>query len=79
MTEPSPLRLARCFFCDRAPLGEYVLTNSAPVSLHDRQGGITRSRQVLPLCARCHAALKRAGSEGRLHRATSVRWWLGVH
>ncbi|HLZ69733.1 MAG TPA: hypothetical protein VKV26_07465 [Dehalococcoidia bacterium] len=38
------LRTARCFFCETPPLGQYVLTSDAPVSLAARRGGDTRTR-----------------------------------
>jgi hypothetical protein len=72
------LRTARCQFCVAAPLGQYVTTTDIAPTLAARQGGDTRTRLVVPLCAAHHALLKRAGKQGRVHAPTRVRWWLGV-
>jgi hypothetical protein len=79
MGRPEPLQTAQCYFCAARTRGQYVTTTDVPPTLHARQGGDTRTRLVVPLCALHHALLKRAGSQGRVHRSTRVRWWLGVH
>jgi hypothetical protein len=57
---------------------QFRSSSDLPVSLRERQGGITRTRLVLPLCSLYHALLQAADAHGRIHKPTRVRWWLGV-
>lgn len=63
----------RCSFCKRSPAPGFPLTAC------DGDPKDTRSwrRAVLPLCARCHRLLARAGFEGRLRKGATERWYLG--
>ena len=65
--------MVSCGLCKGEVIGVFAVT-----SLAGRDDGEDAwKRGLAPLCGRCHAALKAAGSEGRRLKATAEQWWLG--
>jgi hypothetical protein len=61
--------MALCAFCRNLPVGTYAVTAL--------RGAGSWGRGTLPLCRRCHDALREAGDAGRLLKGTNQRWFLG--
>jgi len=63
----------RCIFCGRPASGDWALTSC----LGDPADPKSWQRSILPVCTRCNRLLGEAGREGRVHKATGVRWFAG--
>jgi hypothetical protein len=64
---------AACAFCRRTPAGTYAVT----ALRGDPDDPAAWGRGTLPVCPRCHAALKQGAAEGRELKGKNERWFLG--
>ena len=67
------MKAPRCVFCNRTPAPLWALTSC----LGDPADAKSWQRVILPVCARCNRLLDEGGDEGRVHKATGVRWFGG--
>jgi hypothetical protein len=67
-----------CTFCSTVTEGHWLVEVDRVPDDHQALGGITcdgRWRLLVALCPEHRELLARAGSTGRVHGTSGVRWW----